>query len=61
MQIRIEDPPPSLILNSVQGTDAGADSLVQREKWFNIIEDYSSRGLTVPSDELPALSGLVRV
>lgn len=28
------------------------------DAWFDMVEDYSARGLTVPSDKLPALSSL---
>lgn len=31
------------------------------ELWYHLLEDYSFRQLTKPSDKLPALSGLARV
>jgi hypothetical protein len=33
----------------------------QHQLWYKILEDYSGRSLTRPSDRLPALSGLARL
>ena len=60
MQMKIEDPPNIMILNQASDTDIETHLLDLREYWFNVIEDYSGRGLTNPSDKLPALSGLVQ-
>jgi Heterokaryon incompatibility protein (HET) len=41
------------------GESLSPDGLVfQRDRWYDIIEDYSSRSLTKESDKLPALAGL---
>lgn len=45
---------PSLIPKAV----ASKDSTAVWQAWQRIVEQYSSRNLTVPSDKLPAISGI---
>lgn len=58
MQMKIEDPPPLLMLNSAVESTVKFGSLAMREHWFNIVEDYSQRNLTCGTDKLPAIDGL---
>ena len=60
MQMKIEDPPPVLMLNDANENRVGSNSLAMREHWFSIVEDYSQRNLTRETDKLPALFGLVQ-
>ena len=60
MQMKIEDPPDIMVLNEVSDVEMGTKLSDTREYWFKVVEDYSARGLTNPSDRLPALSGLVQ-
>lgn len=61
MQMKIEDPPPLLMLNSAVENTVKFGSLAMREHWFNIVEDYSQRNLTCGTDKLPALDGLAQI
>lgn len=60
MQMKIEDPPPLLMLNDAVESIVKFGSLAMRENWFSIVEDYSQRNLTCDTDKLPALSGLAQ-
>lgn len=60
MQMRTEDPPPILMLNSAVEETVKFGSLAMREHWFDIVEDYSQRSLTYEADKLAALSGLAQ-
>lgn len=53
-----DDPPTPLLLNSSEDLATESRSLLHRELWFAMIQDYSSRGLTKEKDRLPALEGL---
>jgi len=59
-QMKIEDPPASLLLNSAADLAGNGESIKRREYWFQIVEDYSSRKLTEATDKLPALAGLAQ-
>lgn len=41
-------------------SDAGAGAAADRDRWYGMVEDYSSRFLTYESDKLPAMAGLAR-
>lgn len=61
MQMKTEDPPPLLMLNSDVESTVKFGSLAMREHWFNIVEDYSQRNLTCGTDKLPGLDGLAQI
>jgi hypothetical protein len=58
--MKIEDPLPSFLLNEIAELRHETELMRLRERWFKIIEDFSSRNLTFELDKLPALSGLVQ-
>lgn len=54
---RPDDIEPSLIL-ACEDLGAAVDAWKLRARWFDIVEDYTSRLLTREEDKLPALAGL---
>ena len=48
------------IRNQLSENLAAGGPVVMRDRWYELMEDYSSRQLTYESDKLPALSGLAR-
>jgi hypothetical protein len=46
--------------NPIFDVDKQADEAPSRQSWLEIIDDYSSRRLTVLSDKLPALAGVAQ-
>ncbi|KAF2844606.1 HET-domain-containing protein [Plenodomus tracheiphilus IPT5] len=58
-EIRKHDDFYPLPLNLNQGEDFTSDGpAFQRDYWYGLVEDYSSRNLTEEPDKLPALAGL---
>ena len=61
-EIKIEDPPPMLLLNSnSESYTPRSPSPKKREHWFELAEDYSKTFLSRESDRLPAITGLARM
>ncbi|GKZ25431.1 hypothetical protein AbraIFM66951_000643 [Aspergillus brasiliensis] len=46
--------------SSATGADGRPDKTTLYNAWYKIVEDYTCRDLTVPSDKLPALAGIAR-
>lgn len=59
-QVNTDDQAPFLLLNSPKDLRPKSSSLLRRELWFDMIQDYSSRGLKKHRDRLPALEGLAQ-
>lgn len=58
-QMKIEEPPKSLLLNDDTESYADPGTFAQRQKWFETVEAYSRMKLFHESDRLPAIAGLV--
>lgn len=55
------NPLPSAHLRLLDVTPSGQEgSVMDKRRWFHIVEDYSQRLLTRENDKLPALSGLAQ-
>lgn len=48
------------IRNALNESLSPDDPVAMRDRWYELIEDFSFRSLTMETDTFPALSGLAR-